>query len=175
MKCRASLPCFLPPLPPALPPLPTQLAAPPCDAQLALLGQLMLQSHVSYSGVGLGSQNTDLLVSLVEELGPARGLFGAKITGGGSGGTVCVLGAGDAEAAVQEARARAPAPHTAPMALLLSPAFRPRSSNRLLATLLTQTQVLKKYTEKTGVVPYVFRGSSPGAAEFGAKRVRIPA
>lgn len=91
----------LPALPPARPP---QLAAPPSDAQLALLGLLMLQSHVSYSGVGLGSQNTDLLVSLVEELGPARGLFGAKITGGGSGGTVCVLGAKGSEAAVQEAR-----------------------------------------------------------------------
>ena len=25
--------------------------------------------------------------------GPAAGLYGAKITGGGSGGTVCVLGA----------------------------------------------------------------------------------
>ena len=34
--------------------------------------------------------------------GPARGLFGAKITGGGSGGTVAVLGRSDAEAAVRE-------------------------------------------------------------------------
>ena len=30
---------------------------------------------------------------LVRSLGPASGLYGAKITGGGSGGTVCVLGA----------------------------------------------------------------------------------
>jgi len=32
-------------------------------------------------------------VSLVRAAGPAEGLYGAKITGGGSGGTVCVLGA----------------------------------------------------------------------------------
>jgi L-arabinokinase len=31
-------------------------------------------------------------VRLVREVGPARGLYGAKITGGGSGGTVAVLG-----------------------------------------------------------------------------------
>ena len=33
------------------------------------------------------------LVSLVRRAGISRGLYGAKITGGGSGGTVCVLGA----------------------------------------------------------------------------------
>ena len=37
---------------------------------------------------GLGSDGTDLLVELVREAGPAAGLYGAKITGGGSGGTV---------------------------------------------------------------------------------------
>ena len=52
----------------------------------------MYQSHASYSAVGLGSSATDTLVQLVRGLGPGSGLFGAKITGGGSGGTVCVLG-----------------------------------------------------------------------------------
>jgi L-arabinokinase len=33
-------------------------------------------------------------------VGPSRGLYGAKITGGGSGGTVAVLGHRDAGAAV---------------------------------------------------------------------------
>ena len=82
------------------------LGAPRGDAQLALLGQLMHQSHESYSRCGLGSPGTDALVALVEELGPSRGLFGAKITGGGSGGTVCVLGRADAEEAVLEVAAR---------------------------------------------------------------------
>jgi L-arabinokinase len=66
------------------------------------LGALMYQSHASYSACGLGSAETDALVSLVRESGPTRGLFGAKITGGGSGGTVAVLGRADAEGAVRE-------------------------------------------------------------------------
>ena len=57
------------------------------------MGELMLQSHASYGACGLGSDGTDVLVKLVMEVGPERGLFGAKITGGGSGGTVAVLGA----------------------------------------------------------------------------------
>jgi L-arabinokinase len=62
-----------------------------------LLGELMYQSHASYSACGLGSPETDLLVQLVREAGPARGLYGAKITGGGSGGTVAILARSDAE------------------------------------------------------------------------------
>ncbi|MBC8163503.1 MAG: GHMP kinase, partial [Roseiflexaceae bacterium] len=65
-----------------------------------LLGELMFQSHASYSACGLGSAGTDLLIELVrDQLG--GGLYGAKITGGGSGGTVAVLGRSDAAAAVQ--------------------------------------------------------------------------
>jgi L-arabinokinase len=56
------------------------------------LGELMYQSHKSYSACGLGSTGTDELVGLVREAGASRGLYGAKITGGGSGGTVAVLG-----------------------------------------------------------------------------------
>lgn len=55
------------------------------------LGQLMFQSHQSYSDCGLGSPATDLIAKIVEELG-AVDLYGARITGGGSGGTVAVLG-----------------------------------------------------------------------------------
>jgi L-arabinokinase len=63
-------------------------------SRLALeqLGELMYQSHSSYSACGLGSRGTNRLVELVRELGPTKGLYGAKITGGGSGGTVAVLG-----------------------------------------------------------------------------------
>lgn len=57
------------------------------------LGDLMFASHSSYSSVGLGSTATDDLVRLVREVDVERNaLFGAKITGGGSGGVVCVLG-----------------------------------------------------------------------------------
>lgn len=65
-----------------------------------LLGELMYQSHASYSACGLGSEGTDLLVKLARAAGPLRGLYGAKITGGGSGGTVAVLGRADAQATV---------------------------------------------------------------------------
>jgi L-arabinokinase len=61
-----------------------------------LMGELMYQSHYSYSECGLGCEATDLLVELVREEGAANGLYGAKITGGGAGGTVAVLGGHDA-------------------------------------------------------------------------------
>jgi L-arabinokinase len=70
------------------------------------LGELMYQSHASYSACGLGCDGTDLLVDLVRELGPAGGLYGAKITGGGSGGTVAVLGRHDCEATVRDVAAQ---------------------------------------------------------------------
>jgi galactokinase len=97
--------------------------------RLELLGELMYQSHASYSACGLGSGGTDLLVQLVRQAGPARGLYGAKITGGGSGGTVCVLGRREAEGAIQS--------------------------------------IADQYQAQTGHRPYIFRGSSPGAAAFG--------
>lgn len=66
-----------------------------------LLGELMYQSHASYGRCGLGSEGTDTLVRLVREVGARGGLYGAKITGGGSGGTVAILGRRDAGAAVE--------------------------------------------------------------------------
>ncbi|CAI6012532.1 unnamed protein product [Closterium sp. NIES-65] len=70
--------------------------------QMALLGELMMQSHASYTACGLGSPATDLIVALARtHMGPHGPLWGAKITGGGSGGTVCVLG--DSTAAAQAA------------------------------------------------------------------------
>jgi L-arabinokinase len=69
--------------------------------QANALGELMYQSHESYSACGLGSPGTDELVRLVREAGPGAGLYGAKITGGGSGGTVAVLGRRGAAGAVE--------------------------------------------------------------------------
>ena len=56
------------------------------------LGVLMYQSHDSYTSCGLNSSGTDELVRLVREIGIRGCLYGARITGGGSGGTVAVLG-----------------------------------------------------------------------------------
>lgn len=61
------------------------------EAALLELGALMYASHASYGACGLGSEGTDALVDLVRDAGPSLGLYGAKITGGGSGGTVAVL------------------------------------------------------------------------------------
>jgi len=122
------------------------LAAPDTDAQLEALGELMYQSHASYSLCGLGSDGTDRLVDLVAasarpgaddggaHVGP---LFGAKITGGGSGGTVCVLGrnSADGEAAVRD--------------------------------------VIAKYAAATGHTPTVFSGSSMGAGTFKVLEVSL--
>jgi L-arabinokinase len=69
------------------------------DEKIAL-GKLMYESHASYSACGLGCHATDLLVELVKATGVDQGLYGAKITGGGSGGTVAVLGDRNAGAAV---------------------------------------------------------------------------
>ena len=70
------------------------------------LGELMYASHRSYSACGLGSDGTDRLVELVAEAGPERGLFGAKITGGGSGGTVAIFGREAAEPLVHDLASR---------------------------------------------------------------------
>lgn len=110
--------------------------------QLEVLGELMLQSHASYSNCGLGSQGTDRLVDLVMEekaraieMHKEPALYGAKITGGGCGGTVCVIGRADdeGEAAVQ--------------------------------------RVVQRYAEETGHVAQIFAGSSGGVIKFGALRL----
>lgn len=56
-----------------------------------ILGELMYLSHQGYSECGLGSEATDKLVELVRRES-GQGLLGAKITGGGAGGTVAILG-----------------------------------------------------------------------------------
>ena len=72
-------------------------AAEPSEDAFRLMGDLMYQSHYSYTECGLGNEATDLLVDLVREQGD--GLLGAKVTGGGAGGTVAILGKKDAREA----------------------------------------------------------------------------
>lgn len=70
------------------------------EERLKIAGELMYQSHASYSNCGLGSAATDRIVELAREAGPGQGIYGAKITGGGSGGTVVIFGHRDATSVV---------------------------------------------------------------------------
>ncbi|KAJ8766051.1 hypothetical protein K2173_020567 [Erythroxylum novogranatense] len=113
------------------------------DEQLTALGELLYQCHYSYSACGLGSDGTDRLVRLVQEMQHGKlsksedgTLYGAKITGGGSGGTVCVVGRNCL-----------------------------RSSQQIL-------EIQHRYKSATGYLPFIFEGSSPGAGKFGYLRIR---
>jgi L-arabinokinase len=66
------------------------------------MGELMYQSHYAYTECGLGAQATDLLVGLCRRQGVANGIYGAKITGGGAGGTVAILADTKAGSAIRQ-------------------------------------------------------------------------
>lgn len=72
------------------------------------LGDLMFASHEGYDSVGLGSSATSQLLHCIRDADPNREhVFGAKITGGGAGGVVAVLGRDTPQAAAVIDRARA--------------------------------------------------------------------
>ncbi|PIA34112.1 hypothetical protein AQUCO_03900193v1 [Aquilegia coerulea] len=119
------------------------LTAEVSNEQLLALGELMYQCHYSYDACGLGSDGTDRLVKLVQEMQNSKlskaengTLFGAKITGGGSGGSVCVIGKNCV-----------------------------RSSEQIL-------EIKQRYKAATGYKPFIFEGSSPGAGKFGYLKIR---
>jgi galactokinase len=60
---------------------------------LVAAGECMYGAHESYrSNCQLSIDDVDFLVEAVRKRGAGAGLFGAKITGGGTGGTVAVFG-----------------------------------------------------------------------------------
>jgi len=63
----------------------------PSKRAFRMMGELMYQSHYAYTECGLGSKATDLIVNLFRNEGIGYGIYGAKITGGGAGGTVAIL------------------------------------------------------------------------------------
>jgi galactokinase len=63
---------------------------------LIAVGELMYESHAGYGAMGLGCPETDVMVQTVRERGPSQGFYGARVSGGGSGGTVVVLLEADA-------------------------------------------------------------------------------
>jgi L-arabinokinase len=58
---------------------------------LEAVGELLHHSHAGYSAMGLGCPETDAMVRAVRDRGPDQGFYGARVSGGGSGGTVVVL------------------------------------------------------------------------------------
>lgn len=63
------------------------------EAALIKAGECMFAAHASYKdNCKLSTPEVDFLVEAVRRRGAASGLFGAKITGGGTGGTVAVFG-----------------------------------------------------------------------------------
>ena len=63
------------------------------EAALIAAGECMFASHDSYRhNCQLSVPEVDFIVDAVRARGPQKGLYGAKITGGGSGGTVAVFG-----------------------------------------------------------------------------------
>ncbi len=59
--------------------------------RLSLMGELMYQSHQSYTDCGLGHERSDEIVRMVKQAGQKKGLYGARATGIGGGGTLAVL------------------------------------------------------------------------------------
>ena len=63
---------------------------------LKVAGSLMYQSNASYRDLaGLGSPEIDGIVNIAQKIGEQGGIYGAKITGGGGGGTAAILCYGD--------------------------------------------------------------------------------
>lgn len=79
-------------------------ATEPTAARRALrvqLGEFLYQSHEGYGAMGLSTPETDAMVDALRELGPTRGIYGARISGHGAGGTVVVLLRHDAWEAIE--------------------------------------------------------------------------
>jgi L-arabinokinase len=70
------------------------------DENLERLGRLMFESHESYSACGLTEPRTNRIVELVKQ-NRMQGLNGARITGGGTGGTVAVLARQNSRKAIE--------------------------------------------------------------------------
>jgi len=72
------------------------------ERSFVLMGEQMYQSHYAYTDCGLGSNATDFLVDLCRAEGAGKGIYGAKITGGGAGGTVAILGRKSAKPTIEK-------------------------------------------------------------------------
>lgn len=69
--------------------------------QAILMGECMYQSHASYSMCGLGCEECDDLVARLRDYGAEAGIYGARITGGGSGGAIAILAKDNADSLIR--------------------------------------------------------------------------
>jgi galactokinase len=67
------------------------------DSTVKLIGEIFCQSHAAYAECGLGSEACDELVARALK----SGFAGAKMTGGGAGGVVAILGRPAGRCAIQ--------------------------------------------------------------------------
>lgn len=67
------------------------LTADSAEGRLQMVGELLYESHAGYSAMGLGTAETDAMVATIREHGAKHGFYGARISGGGCGGTVVIL------------------------------------------------------------------------------------
>ncbi|HRT04981.1 MAG TPA: GHMP kinase [Kiritimatiellia bacterium] len=106
------------------------------EAGCVAAGREMYGAHASYRDeCRLSVPEVDALVAAVRRRGAKKGLYGAKITGGGAGGTVAVFG-------------------------------------RLDALEKHVPAIAREHARRFGVAPEIYRGTSPGALEFGARRYK---
>jgi len=75
------------------------------------IGSLLYAAHEGYTAMGLGAPETDRMVAAFREVGPKRGFHGARISGGGAGGTVAALISLDAIPELQQLSARLTSGH----------------------------------------------------------------
>lgn len=109
------------------------------ESALLVAGEMMFGAHESYrDNCRLSVPEVDFLVEAVRKRGPESGLYGAKITGGGTGGTVAVFGK------IEALKKHIP-------------------------------EIAAEYSRLVGAMPDIFEGTSPGSAEFGARRYSFTA
>ena len=154
---------------------------------VASLGACMKQSHLSYSSVGLGSSATDAIVDLAVQYG----FGGAKISGGGSGGTCVVVGddvAAKDETVAMLVQAYAEKRRCASGGEKTTETEKTDTSDawssifaHLSPSMLLPTSIVGGPTNSghpprppPQLLPYhVFRGSSAGAAQFDTLQVKF--
>ncbi|KAL6330600.1 hypothetical protein AAG906_003207 [Vitis piasezkii] len=135
-----------------------------------------VKCHYSYSACGLGSDGTDRLVKLVQEMQHSKSyrsgngsLYGAKITGGGSGGTVCVIGSNCLRSSQQILEIYLQGGQLGKLGNVTDSIIMRIQLWRMDNLML---QIQQRYKDATGFMPFIFEGSSPGAAKFGYLKIR---
>ena len=102
-------------------------------------------------------------------------LYGAKITGGGSGGTVCIVGRNclrSNEQIIQVPQKLVSLISAFKLELVSYTVLYMHDFPVLDEPTVVNMQIQKRYEGATGYLPIVFEGSSPGAGRFGHLRIR---